>query len=81
MYTQFLIIDKTLFGCRRLSDFWNFQHYWQYENLGACLGILNHAPITTRKVPQMTTLGEDGAERVLQITTFEEVRRVTQSIA
>jgi hypothetical protein len=78
LYTQFLIIDKTLFGCRRLSDFWNFQHYWQSENLRACLGILNHA---TRKVPQMTTLGEDGAERVLQITIFEEVRSVTQSIA
>jgi len=45
------------------------------------LGILNQAPITTRKVPQMITLGEDGVEKVLQgVTTFEEVRRVTQSI-
>ena len=31
---------------------------------------------------QMITLGEDGVEKVLQgVTTFEEVRRVTQSIA
>jgi type II secretory ATPase GspE/PulE/Tfp pilus assembly ATPase PilB-like protein len=31
---------------------------------------------------QMITLGEDGVEKVLQgITTFEEVLRVTQSIA
>jgi general secretion pathway protein E len=30
---------------------------------------------------QMITLGEDGVEKVLQgVTTFEEVRRVTQSI-